>query len=105
MKRYATRLRVRLSMSAAMLAFSLDARLPNPVTNSTPPVDAGMGARPARRFIRDGLSWLRLGASSGTGFGDKRARAIHCGEFNRRETLRSVGCCAHDGRVAMGQRA
>ena len=39
-------------MLAAMLAFSVGARLPNPVTNSTPLVDASWDHR-------DCLGWLR----------------------------------------------
>src|ERR1700683_5586200 len=103
MKRYATRLRVRLSMLAAMLAFSVDARSPNPVTNSTLTVDAVVGARPARRFIRDRLGWLRR--RSRTGFGDKRPRAVHRRELNRHKALRPLGRGRRDKRAAIGQRA
>src|SRR6202042_459713 len=95
MKRYATRLRVRLSMLAAMLAFSVDARLPNPVTNSTPPVDA-VG------IVLAGWAYPRR---SGTGFGEQRPRAVHRRELNRREALRTFGRRRSDGHAAMSEGA
>src|ERR1700722_4270370 len=99
MKRYATRLRVRLSMLTAMLAFSVGARLPNSVTNSAPPVDAVMGS--------SGSSWRAAAQRrlSGTGFGDQRLRPVHRGEFNRREALRTFGRRGSDGHAAMSEGA
>src|SRR5690348_1799155 len=103
MKRYATRLRVRLSMPAAMLAFLPGRAIAELCNECDVAGRRGNVSEPHPRFIRYPLG-CAPGRRSGAGFDDERLRAVYCDKFDRREALRPFGrgrdCCA-----AMGQRA
>ena len=91
-------------MSAAMLAFlpgRAIARLCSEFDTAGRRSN-GSAAHPASSEYPFGS---RRGVRSGTGFGDKRLRAVHRGEFDRREALRPIGRRGRDGRAAMSQRA
>src|ERR1700722_9878409 len=105
MKRYATRLRVRLSMSAAMLAF-LPGRTIAELCSEFDAAGRRGNARVSRAAY-PALSWLAAAPRrrSGTGFRDKRPRAVHRGELNRREALRTCGRRGRDGRAVVSERA